>query len=144
MAGQVSFTIAVDNIPDVKEALERQKDLILKECGQVAIAYAVNGINSQKKYSGTGALARSIEANVQGNDVIVGTNLEYAPYFEMGTGIYAEQGSGAKKIPWVYYNEKLGQFVTTFGQRPKPFLRPAFKDHLDDYRNIIEKGLKKG
>lgn len=140
----VKIVIQTNNIPDVKTALERQKETILKECGQLAVAYAVNNIVSNKKHPGTGTLARSIESVVDGSDVLVGTNLEYAPYVEFGTGIYAEKWSGAKKIPWVYYNEALHSFVTTHGSRPAPYLRPAFKDHIDDYANIIEKGLKKG
>ena len=140
----VKIVVQTNNIPDVKAALERSKESILKECGQVAIAHAVNNIVSQKKHPGTGDLEGSLEAIVDGDDVIVGTNLEYAPYVEFGTGIYAEKGSGAKKIPWVYYNEAIDSFVTTYGSRPAPYLRPAFKDHLDDYRNIIEKGLKNG
>lgn len=143
MANKLSFSIAVNNTEEVRAALEKQKDTILKECGQLAIGYAVNGITQQKKFPGTGNLARSISAHIEGDTVAVGSALKYAPYFELGTGIYATQGSGAKKIPWVYYNEQIHSFVTTFGQRPKPYLRPAFKDHIDDYKTIIENGLKR-
>lgn len=37
--------------------------------------------------------------------VIVGTDVEYGGYQELGTGIYAE-GGGGRPTPWVYQDEK--------------------------------------
>jgi len=42
----------------------------------------------------TGYLRRSITHEVEGNVGLVGTNAEYAPYLEFGTGIFAEEGTG--------------------------------------------------
>lgn len=44
----------------------------------------------------TGALQRSIEFEVveNGSEGIVYSNLSYAPYVEVGTGIYATSGQG--------------------------------------------------
>lgn len=79
------------------------------------------------------------------------TNPEYNIFQEYGTGIYAgdadpgfpgqreSQGSRAKKIPWVYF--KNGRFYTTWGNKPQPFMRPAYeivKPELEaDLRHVV-------
>jgi len=56
------------------------------------------------------------------------------------TGFGAENGKG-RKTPWTYYNKKLGQWVTTSGMMPQPFLRPAFHTQkvlfMEDMARII-------
>jgi len=42
----------------------------------------------------TGELRRSITHEVNGDTGIVGSNLEYAPYVEYGTGLFTESGNG--------------------------------------------------
>ena len=86
--------------------------------------------------SDTGELAGSITHVVNGNHGEVGTNKEYGPYVEFGTGAHAAKGDG-RDTPWVYYSERLGHFVTTVGQYPQPFLYPALDDHLPEVRNLI-------
>lgn len=79
----------------------------------------------------TGTLKRSIRAElVSDTSVEVGTNLEYAVYVEHGTGLWAYDNAGRASspehpIPWTYRGSD-GRFYTTYGQRPKPFLIPAF------------------
>ena len=53
--------------------------------------------------------------------VILGTNVYYAPYVEMG-------------------------FTSTRGKHvpARPFIKPAIADHLEQYRKIMENELKKG
>ena len=88
----------------------------------------------------TGTLKRSIRTELKGsNSVEVGTNLEYAVYVEHGTGLYAYDGQGRAAstehpIPWTYRGSD-GLFYTTSGQRPKPFLIPAFNSKK---HNIIK------
>lgn len=55
---------------------------------------------------------------------VVSVGAEYAIYVEFGTGIYATQGSKAKKIPWVYKSPD-GEWVTTYGSPAQPFWMPA-------------------
>ena len=55
----------------------------------------------------------------------VAIGAEYAPFVIYGTGVFATQGSRANKIPWTYYSDSLGRFVTTFGQRPQDFWTPG-------------------
>lgn len=87
----------------------------------------------------TGTLKRSIRADLIPNGVEVGTNLEYAVYVEHGTGLYAFDGVGRAStpehpIPWRYRGSD-GKWYTTSGQKPKPFLIPAFNSKK---HNIIK------
>lgn len=92
----------------------------------------------------SGDLRRSIESNVEGNGNeikgTISTPLEYAPYVEYGTGLYAEGGNGRKEVPWAYKDEKTGELIWTAGQHPHPFMRPA----LNDNRNAIIATIKEG
>lgn len=41
-----------------------------------------------------GQLRQSIHHTVEGDTGVVGSNVEYAPYVEIGTGIYSSKGTG--------------------------------------------------
>ena len=58
----------------------------------------------------TGRLRNSISHAVSGNEVYIGTNVEYGPYVEFGTR----------------------------RQRPQPYLTPAATQHSADYKRIIQ------
>lgn len=63
--------------------------------------YLVENSAKEKVPVNTGYLQRSITHQVEGNIGIVGTNTEYAPYIEFGTGLFAEEGNG-RQTPWKY------------------------------------------
>lgn len=92
----------------------------------------------------SGALRRSIESRVEdkGGDIVgeVFTPLEYAPYIEYGTGLFAESG-GRKDVPWRYVDDE-GKGHITSGQRPRPFLRPALYANKQEIYRIILEGFK--
>lgn len=88
---------------------------------------------------GTGDLARSIKSDVRNLEGIVHTNLEYAPYVEYGTGLFAEEG-GRTDVPWVYKDVK-GDWHTTSGQHPKPFMRPALDENREEIKRILREGI---
>ncbi len=73
----------------------------------------------------TGDLRSSITHEVHNDVGIVGTNKEYAPYVEFGTGIFAVEGNG-RDTPWSYQDDK-GEWHTTVGQKPQPFLETAIQ-----------------
>ena len=91
----------------------------------------------------TGHLRQSIKNRVEviGNEVsgIVFTPLEYAPYIEYGTGLYAENGNG-RQTPWVYRDDK-GDYHYTHGQHPQPFMRPALKENEQNIKNKLKEGI---
>lgn len=91
----------------------------------------------------TGQLRNSISHAVDDREqaAYIGSDLDYAAYVELGTGIYAE--GGGRPTPWVYQDAK-GNWHWTRGNLAQPFLAPAVKDHQQTYRNIIEDELKNG
>lgn len=111
----------------------------LERCGNQAEGYA----KDLATYD-TSRLKNSITHQVNDNEmsVIIGTDVEYGVYQELGTGIYAE-GGGGRPTPWVYQDEK-GNWHYTRGNKAHPFLKPALADHTQTYKNIFEDELKNG
>ena len=128
-----------DNSEEVLEALKAAVLRALERCGLQAEGYAKDLTPVD-----TGNLRNGITHQVSedGREVCIGTNVEYAPYVELGTGIYAE-GGGGRPTPWVYQDEK-GRWHWTRGNPAQPFLKPAVADHAQTYRNIIEDEFKNG
>lgn len=81
----------------------------------------------------TGNLRNSITHQIDSLTGYIGTNVEYAPYVEIGTGIYSSMGDG-RQGGWAYYDAQ-GIKHFTMGSRPHPFLKPA----LDGNKSAIEK-----
>lgn len=95
----------------------------------------------EKAPKGNGELRRSIKSKVEGTDGIVFTPLEYAPYVEYGTGLFAEEG-GRKDVPWNYQDDK-GEWHSTSGQHPQPFMRPALNDNRTRIIEVLREGIGK-
>jgi HK97 gp10 family phage protein len=96
------------------EAIKAKDEAVaraLEKMGLVAERYA-------KEYApvDTGRLRNSIthEAAPDEGAVYIGTNVEYAPYVELGTS----------------------------RQTAQPYLRPAATDHVDEYTDIVKRVLK--
>ena len=90
-----------------------------------------------------GALKQSLTfaLDLAKKTVTIGSNLFYSVYVELGTGIFAEKGNG-RKTPWVW-KDFNGKWHFTRGMAPRPFLRPAVEDHIDELREIaVEEGNK--
>ena len=95
----------------------------------------------QKAPKDNGQLAQSIQYDVEATSAtcIVFTPLEYAPYVEYGTGLYAEE-NGRKDVPWHYQDER-GEWHTTSGQKPQPFLRPALTENENKIAELLQGAL---
>ena len=89
----------------------------------------------------TGYLRRSITHEINGNEGIIGTNVEYAPYVEFGTGLFSSQGDGRKDVPWRYQSAD-GSWHTTSGQNPQPYLQPALLENKKNIEKIFKDTLK--
>lgn len=93
----------------------------------------------------TGALKGSIETEVEttSNEIVatIFSPLEYAPYQEYGTGLFAVNGDG-RKTGWAYEDEQTGETVFTRGNRPHPFLGPALRENKDIIMRYLREGLK--
>ena len=84
----------------------------------------------------TGNLRSSITHKVSGTEGTIGTSLDYAPYVEIGTGIYSSMGGG-RQGGWPYVDaEGNGHF--TMGSRPQPFLKPAVDSNLSAILKCFE------
>ena len=93
----------------------------------------------QKAPKDTGALRRSITSKVEGLEGIIYTPLEYAPYIEYGTGLFAE-GNGRKDVPWNYQDDK-GNWHSTSGLKPHPFMRPSLDENRQKIVDILKEGV---
>lgn len=87
-----------------------------------------------------GQLRASITHEVDGDTGAVGTNVEYAPYVHQGTGIYASDGNG-RQTPWSY-QDKDGNWHTTKGQAPNPFLDRALNKNRNEIKKIFKEKVK--
>ena len=138
MAGKQINIKVTDNSPKVKEAFEDAVKKALEECGINAQGYASGAAPVD-----TGRLAGSITYNWCGHggflhsyvaskteeafsqkvggvsdsdhSVYVGTNVEYAPYVELGAR----------------------------GRTPQHFLKNAIANHADQYKKIIQTELQR-
>ena len=94
----------------------------------------------EKAPKGDGDLRRSITSEIDESTGkprgIVFTPLEYAPYVEYGTGLFAEE-MGRKDVPWVYKDEK-GEWHTTSGMHPHPYMRPALYENRKQILNYLK------
>lgn len=89
-----------------------------------------------------GTLRSSISFDVDETrkEAIIGSNVEYAPYVEFGTGIYSKEGNG-RKTAW-RYEDAAGEWHTTNGMKPQPYLAPAIENHIEEYEQIVKNELE--
>lgn len=121
-----------------RNALPEQIAQALEAIGLTAERHAKEIITEVKAVD-TGRLRNSISHARDDNAAYIGTNVEYAAYVELGTGIYAEEGG--RKIPWSYKDEK-DKWHTTSGMKPRPYLRPAVLNYVDEYKEIVKTALQ--
>lgn len=97
----------------------------------------------------TGNLRASVEtqAFVEDGKAVseTGATAGHSLYVEYGTGVYAEPeggGTRAKKIPWTYFDEQTGKFITTRGMKAQPFAEPGFQAARPSIDNLANKVLR--
>lgn len=129
-----------DNSKEILAALANAKDRGLKAIGESGVGYAQQNLRASGAVD-TGELLRSIEYQVDENDVYIGTNAKHGPYVEFGTGRYATTGGGTPKDHWVYMDE-FGDFHMAFPMPARPYLKPAAADHAAEYRGKLKDSLE--
>lgn len=137
--------VKIEGLDDVLDAISDMADeQELRRALGKACALVV-GEAVKKIHKGDGDLQRSLQYEIEDNGGelvgVVHTPLEYAPYVEYGTGLFAEDGDGRKDVPWHYKDEK-GEWHSTRGQKPKPYLRPALHENRENILRILKGGLK--
>lgn len=99
----------IDHSDEVIDEMKKTMERALEKIGMVGEAYA-----KEECPVDTGTLRNSISHAVDDNTAIIGTNVEYAPYVELGTS-------------------KMDA---------RPYLRPAVENHIKEYKEIAKGELK--
>lgn len=83
----------------------------------------------------------NVDYSLDGLTAVVHVDANYAVYINYGTGIFAEGpgGTSAKKIPWVYFDEKLGRWVMTHGVRATHFFDEGFATGSKHFKSEMNK-----
>lgn len=111
----------IDNSPVIKNEFQQALARTAEAIGLQAEANAKKEITKvvydtpSKGYKRTGNLRNSITHATDGESAYVGTNVEYAPYVELGTS-------------------KM--------KTARPFIRPAVEKYVDQYKEIAKKELR--
>lgn len=121
-------------MPDIEVTLTSNKDEILEalgeQLGQAMIAIGMTAESNAKQeitkavydtpesksgYVRTGRLRNSITYGVDTNEpaVYIGSNVEYAPYVELGTS----------------------------KMRARPFLKPAVENYAEEYKDLLSQAM---
>lgn len=136
--------ITYSGLDDVIDLID---DLVDTQKLEKGMAKAVLLVEREAKMNAprdNGDLARSITSKVEtsGGEVegTVFTPLHYAPYVEYGTGLFAEDGDGRKDVPWNYQDDE-GNWHSTSGQKPQPFMRPALDENREQILLILKGAL---
>lgn len=116
------FKIEQNNIGDVLSALQLKEAKALEMIGIKAEKYAKaltpvgtpesTGIPGYRGGTLRNSITHQVDLSIKG--VYIGTNVEYAPYVELGT----------------------------VKMHARPYLRPAITDHLSEYKQIAINELK--
>lgn len=103
-------TVKQDNTEQAVDGIDSAIGIALEKIGLLAENYA-----EKKCPVDTGNLRASIthEVDTADNAVYIGTNVEYAPYVELGTS----------------------------RQKAQPFLRPAASEHGAQYHQVLKKAF---
>lgn len=117
---------------EVLEKVDQAVARALEVCGGTAERYAVENIEKNHSVV-TSTLKNSITHKPRGKDTMaVGTNVEYAPYVELG------------------HHQQPGRYVPAIKKRlkasfvpGKPYLRPAVENHKPEYERIFRTELSK-
>lgn len=107
----MSDFIQSDNKDEFKKAADDAAKVAMTTIGLLAENYAriICPVD-------TGRLRNSITSVADSESTTIGTNVQYAPYVELGTS----------------------------RQKAQPYLRPAIEDHLSEYEDIIRNELRQG
>lgn len=138
--------ITQDNTQEILDGVNAAIEKVLTMIGIKAEKYAkalcpVGTVEStgKKGYRG-GTLRNSITYEIDiesdGGTVAVGSNVEYAPYVELGTGSYFT-------VPpdWETFKSTQGSGSGGGYVHARPYLRPAIEDHLGEYADMINSEL---
>lgn len=132
-----------DHSKEVLDGMDEAKARVLEMIGLKAEDYAKElcpvGTSESTGIPGYrgGTLRNSITHQADGDSEIIGSNVVYAPYVELGTGPYFDPPP-----EWEQFESEKGSGVGHGYVHPRPFLRPAIENHKDEYKRIAESELQ--
>lgn len=145
----------IDNTGLAKDAMKRAMARALEIIGGKAETYAkaltpVGTVESTgvEHYIG-GTLKNSITHAVEGDTVVIGSNVEYAPYVELGTGkeykppprymeAHGKKGKGRDR--W-FYQDMNGDWHVGYPRKGVHMLQKAVEEHVSEYEDVVRKEL---
>lgn len=118
------------HIAEVNAAVDAAIARALEICGGTAERHAVDNLERNHSVKSS-TLVNSITHEMRGSDTVaVGTDVEYAPFVELG------------------HHQEPGRYVPAIGKRlkasfvpGKPYLRPAVENHIGEYERIFQEEL---
>jgi HK97 gp10 family phage protein len=92
-------------------------------------------------------LRESISLNaIDDNTVVVSTNVDYAIFVEFGTGPKGDPAVEHTSKQFWRFKDKDGNWVTSHGQAPQPFMRPALENNttqiVEAVKNLLSNRLE--
>ena len=136
------MSIEIKGLDNVLNSLEELIDENKIEAGLGKACAIVEADAKKKAPKMSGELRRSITSKVEGLEGVVYSPLEYAPYVEYGTGLFAENG-GRLDTPW-YYTDDKGEWHKTSGMKPQPYMRPALNENREKIVRVIKECISNG
>lgn len=133
------MSIEIEGLNEILTKLEKLSNTQTLDAAIGKACAVVEAEAKKKAPKDSGALRRSISSRVEDGRGIVYTPLEYAPYVEYGTGLFAESG-GRSNVPWCYQDDK-GHWHSTSGQKPQPYMRPALYESREKVLRVIREGI---
>ena len=137
MGSAVSITL--NGMSELQAKTDKLPDKIME-----SLAKGVNQAEGSAKRLcpvDTGTLRGSIhimkQATATEPKAVVGTNIEYAPYVEFGTGVRGQATNTNTKVSVSYSSERAGQVA-------QPYLAPALRNNKDVVEDIINKSVAEG
>ena len=145
----------IDNTDEVMDEFERAMLRALEIIGGKAETYAkaltpVGTVESTgvEHYIG-GTLRNSITHAMDGATVMIGSNVEYAPYVELGTGkeyepppkymeAHGKKGKGRDR--W-FYQDMNGKWHVGYPRKGVHMLQKAIEDHVQEYEEVVRKEM---
>ena len=121
MEGEQIMAVTFSLLEDNRELIQNASDEAINRA-LMAIGLQVENYARNNAPVDTGALRNSITSEVLSNEhaVIIGSNIDYAPYQELGTSRMGACNGG------------------------RGFLRPAVEDHLSEFEDITLNELQNG
>ena len=126
----------------IKERVENATLSLLTDMKDTATDYAYP-YKEEGGYVRSGDLGSTMKLDLRWEgSYLVGRlypTVDYAPYVEYGTGIYAVNGNG-RQDKWKYQTPD-GRWVTTEGMKPRLFMTKTYKQYVpianDYYLNLF-------